>query len=464
MYRNTFIRILCIISFLFGSIVLSAKPAYRFSLQIEGNTDSVMYLGYYLGQHRYLCDSAKASRPGRFRFEGSRTLPPGMYFFSNREGRLVEFVIYHEQPDFKFRTDEANWRRNMTVSGSKENAILCNFRREMDSYYDVLEAQKDVLDSSAFEQLRRQQYQKVDTLRMRTIERYPDAMVSRMMLASRPPLPPPDSLQGNDRYFYLVHHYFDNMPLDDDFIVRTPPEVFYDRIAEYTDRYMKGLTPELAIPLLDTLIDRSEPAPEVFKWLVHTLTEKYLQSTVMVYDEIYVHLVNRYYASGKAFWADPSWLDKELERAARWERLLVGREAPELILFDTLHVPHSLHRMPGKYTLLVFWSPTCGHCREVIPAIYKVFEQIAEEKDITAFAILSEPDDATVMKWKHFIDEFHMHSPRWVHLNGAEANVDWREVYDITSTPQIYLIDNANHRFIAKKLNADLFERICKQL
>ena len=237
-------------------------------------------------------------------------------------------------------------------------------------------------------------------------------MLARMMMASKDPLPPPDSVTGNDRYFYIMHHFFDNMPLDDNFIIRTPRSVFYNRIDEYVDKRMQGLPPELIIPLLDTLIDRSEPAPEVFKWLVLTLTERYLQSNIMVYDEVYVHLVQRYFATGKVTFLPPSTVDEQVTRASKWEHLLVGREAPELILFDTTRRVWSLHHMPGRYTLLLFWSPTCGHCRTIIPEIYQVFDRVADSLDMTAFAILSEPEEHTVEKWKTFLADHHMTNPR----------------------------------------------------
>ena len=142
----------------------------------------------------------------------------------------------------------------------------------------------------------------------------------------------------------------------------------------------------------------------------------------------------------------------------------MGKEAPELILFDTLHRAASLHHMPGRYTLLLFWSPTCGHCREIIPAVYKVFDHYSDSLQVSAFAILTEPDDNTVVRWKQFLAEHHMSHPYWVDLNGSEANVDWRQVYDITTTPQIYLIDNKDHKFLAKKLNAEILENIFKAL
>ena len=441
-----------------------AKPGYKFTLQIDNNRDTMMLLGYYYAESLRILDTAYNNGHGKYVFEGDRELLPGLYFFNNQKGQYVDFVIYHEKPNFKFHTDQRDWQRNMEVKGSKQNTVFFNFHRASEKIYEEMENAKGEMDDSSYGAYRRRQYLRLDSIRLAFVESNPDAMVSRMMMATKDPAAPPDSLQGNDRYFWFMHHYFDNMPLDDDFLVRTPKSVFYQRVADYIDKHMQGLPPAAIIPLLDSLMDRAEPSPEVFKWLVHTTTEKFLQSNVMVYDEVYVHMVQRYYATGKAFWMSPSGIDHEVERATKWERLLVGREAPELILFDTLHRPASLHHMPGRYTLLLFWSPTCGHCREIIPAIYKVFDRMADSLNLTAFAILSEPDEGTVVKWKKFLADHHMTNPRWINLNGAEANVDWREVYDIQTTPQIYLVENETHKFVAKKLSAELFETICKQL
>ncbi len=441
-----------------------AKPGYKFTLQIDNNRDTMMLLGYYYAESLRILDTAYNNGHGKYVFEGDRELLPGLYFFNNQKGQYVDFVVYHEKPNFKFHTDQRDWQRNMEVKGSKQNTVFFNFHRASEKIYEEMENAKGEMDDSSYGAYRRRQYLRLDSIRLAFVESNPDAMVSRMMMATKDPAAPPDSLQGNDRYFWFMHHYFDNMPLDDDFLVRTPKSVFYQRVSDYIDKHMQGLPPAAIIPLLDSLMDRAEPSPEVFKWLVHTTTEKFLQSNVMVYDEVYVHMVQRYYATGKAFWMSPSGIDHEVERATKWERLLVGREAPELILFDTLHRPASLHHMPGRYTLLLFWSPTCGHCREIIPAIYKVFDRMADSLNLTAFAILSEPDEGTVVKWKKFLADHHMTNPRWINLNGAEANVDWREVYDIQTTPQIYLVENETHKFVAKKLSAELFETICKQL
>ncbi len=445
--------------------MLFAKPVgYKFTLQIDGNTDSIMLLCYYHAQYQYKFDTAYNNGKGKFVFESNRELPPGLYRFDNAKGRYVDFVIYHEEPRFKFHTENTNWMLNMTVSGSKENTLFYNFHRATNAIYDEVVEAEHRMDSADFLVFRQQAKHRVDSIRYKTMEEHPHSMLCMMMKATLPPAAPPDSIKGNDAFFWYMHHYFDNMPLDDDFIIRTPSRVFYQSYSDYVDKHMQGLSPAMIIPLLDTLIDRAEPAPEVQHWLILNLTEKYLQSNIMVYDEIYVHLVQRYFATGKADFLSPSIIDEQIERANKWERLLVGREAPELILLDTTSHAFSLHHMPGRYTLLLFWSPTCGHCREIIPAIYKVFDRVADSLNMTAFAILTEPDESTIPKWKKFLADHHMTNRRWVNLNGGEANIDWREVYDVQTTPQIYLIENKEHRFIAKKMNADLLEQIIKQL
>lgn len=450
---------------------LGAKEGYKITFQANGNTDDTMYLCFYRANSLWCMDTAYNNGKGRFVFEKKKKeLKPGLYYITNNHDRRVDFVVYNNETRFTLTVDNSNWRRSIEANGSRENEIFFSFNHMSDVLYQEMEEAQAEMDSVSFyRDYMPRQVKRIDSVRMDFIGQHPTSMISRMMLATKDvniPTHHPDGTQmeNHERRDWLMAHYFDNVPLDDDFIIRTPENVFYRRVMDYVDVYMKGMPPEMICPLLDSLIDRSEPAPEVFRWLVHTMTEKFLQSKIMVYDAVYVHLVKRYYETGKAFWMSPSGIDKEVERASKWENLLVGKVAPELILFDTTRRAWSLHHMPGDYTLLLFWSPTCGHCREIIPDVYKIYEQYADSLQLSAFSILSEPDEQTLGKWKRFLVEHGIDHPRWVSLNGAEANVDWREVYDVQTTPQIYLIENKNNTIIAKKLGAEILELMCKQL
>ncbi len=447
---------------------------YRFTLFIHGTQDSVMYMGNYYAGSTYAIDTAHRNSKGLFVFEDKeRKLLPGLYFFSNPQGTYVEFAVHgDEKLDFQFETEDPGWQTHMRVRGSKENEIMFKYHQANRIAYRIIDSAQAALphtmsaaDSAAFKEFRHKQLQRLDSIKEDFIAKYPNSMLSLLMNATREVMVPKRDSLGNelpmrDRWEYYMDHYWDYCRLDDDAMVRTPEMIFHKRLTEYLDMNLKNAPAETIIEYVDKLIARAKPAHENFKYLVHTIATKYLQSNVMSYDAIYVHMVKEYIGAGLCDWMPPSAIDENVKRANIWDNLLIGKVAPELIMKDANGQIHSLHQMGGKYKLLVFWSPTCGHCKTIIPDLYRVYTQYRDKYDITAFAILSEPDDATRPKWHEFIKDKGLN---WLNIDGGEANIDWHEVYDIITTPQIYLLDKDN-KILAKKLNAETFEQVLKAL
>lgn len=437
------------------------KPKYQITIKINNTTDTMLRLGYYHNEGTYVFDTAYINKKGQFVFQKDKNLEPGLYFICNSSGRFVEIAIYHEKPFFKFETDDADWTRNMKVEGSLQNEIMFNYHRASSKLYDETMAQRSNMDSLAFRAYYKEQLQKMNEFDNNFVREHPDHLLAVMMRAERD-VPVPlvndqgDTLSQKQRFDYFMDHYFDSMDLGDPVFLHTPKSVFHRKIIDYLDKYLKGAPPEIMIPYIDSMIARARPAEKTFHWLIHFVTERYLQSSIMGYDAIYVHMVKRYYETGESTLSSPSFVDEQVIRANKWEKLLIGKVAPELILYDTLGAPHSLHSLPNRYTLLVFWSPTCGHCKTIVPALYEKYLKYKDQYDIAGFAILSEPDEATTPLWKKFIHDHHFD---WINLDGGVANIDWHEVYDVITTPQIYLLDK-DKKIIAKKLNAELFEKI----
>lgn len=438
------------------------KGGYRLSLTIKGCTDSIMYMGNYYAGKTYATDTARINKKGQFVFERSRTLMPGLYFFTNTTGRYVEFAIHNDETYVDFTTDDRNWTQYMKVKGSLENELFFNYHRFNGWIYSQIDsANKVKTDEAAFVAYREKMMDKMDSMKYAIIDSYPHSLVTLMMNATREPIVPAKDEKGNElddraRYLYYMDHYFDNVDLTDDALIRTPEAIFQKRMLDFFDKYLKGADAQTICQYADTLIERARPSKENFKYLVHTITEKYLQSNIMGYDAVYVHLIKRYYATGDAYWSSPSVIDEQVKRAETWDRLLIGKVAPDLYMRDDMGVAHNLHSMPGKYKLLIFWSPTCGHCKTMIPQLYKKYAEYRDIYNISAYAVLSEPDDATRPKWRKFIKDNNLD---WINIDGGEANIDWHEVYDIVTTPQIFLLDE-NNKILAKRLNADLFEQI----
>ncbi|MCR4659182.1 MAG: DUF5106 domain-containing protein [Bacteroidales bacterium] len=442
------------------------KENYRFVLTIDGNKDSVIMLGHYYASGNRVIDTARRDNRGRFVFSGNEILKPGMYFFVNEKGNYVEFVVYNESPFFTFHTEQDDWTLRMKVEGSRQNTLMFNYQRMLERIYSDIESQKATMDSAQLASFAPRAVAIIDSARLDFVNTYPNSMVARVMKATLPPEVPvadPDGTPWSreQRREYYLDHYFDNIPLDDEMIIRTPKNVFYQRVMDYIDNALKYAMPDEVERHLDTILNRATPDGDVYQWLLLTFAQKYLQSNVMSYDQVYVHLILKYYANAE--WASPSSVEQEVDRATKWERLLIGKEAPELMMYDTLRYLHSLHRMPADYKLLIFWSPSCGHCKEIIPQVYEKFVEYSQTVSIGAYAVLTEPDTNSVKQWKKFIKEHGIDNTRWINLNGGEANIDWRDVYDVQTTPQIYLL-NAENEIIAKKLDAHLFELVMQSV
>ena len=449
--------------------VAARKPNYEVVFKIRNGRDTMMLMGYYKLRGNEVLDTAWIDKKGRFVFRStSKTMEPGLYFFANQEGKYVEFVNYGEKPFFTFETEEGDWLANMKVKGSEQNEFFYDFHQKDMAITADLDRQQLLLDSADFARYRRQRLVELDSIKQSLILQHPGMFLSKMMLFTKENWPPRykengDTLTEQEAQEYYMTHYWDNLSLENDAMMRTPRAVYYDRVMAYFDRWLRYAMPETIIEYVDRYLDMVRPIPKMYQWSLVTLTQKYLQSNVMVHDAVYVHLVQKYYAADDNDWSSPSSIESELTRANKWERLLVGKEAPELILYDTLRIPHSLHALPGKWKLLIFWSPSCGHCQHIIPAVYKIFADHVQQYDLSVFAILSEPDDKNRKEWKKFLHDKGMDHPNWVNLDGGEANVDWHDVYDIQSTPQIYLLDE--HNVIqAKKLTDASLENVLKAL
>ncbi len=448
-----------------GATNAAPKKGYKIVVSIKNAKDTVLYMGHYYGKYTPSMDTAHINKKGEFVFESkTKEAKPGVYFFSNPQGRYAEFIINLDRPNFTLKTDEVNWITNMKVLGSPENKAFYDYQRITHLYYNKIDSiNKNTADK---ELAKKQAYtlrMQLDSIKENLVRTHPEFLFCRMLQATKDIYVPitnekGDTLSKTERAEYYGEHYFDSMSLDNNAMVRTPSQVFYDRVERFFDGYLGSASPDVICEYADKVIDKSRPAKDVFQFLVNHLAEKYLRSHVMTHDAVYVHMIEKYYATGEAFWASPSDIDAEVARATKWKHLLVGKDAPDFgVLYNDQW--HFLNEIKNKYTLLIFWSPTCGHCATMIPELHDFYKKYGKKYDIGTFAINT--DIHEVEKWKEFIKDKDLFD--WNNYNGGVANVDWKDLYDVISTPVVYLLDK-DHKILAKKIDAKILTEIFKIL
>jgi len=134
---------------------------------------------------------------------------------------------------------------------------------------------------------------------------------------------------------------------------------------------------------------------------------------------------------------------------------LVGEKAANLEMVDTSGKLKSLYDVQADYTIVSFWDPNCGHCKEEMPRIDSLYKANWKDKNVKIFAVMTEYDTTA---WKKYIADNNL--SYWTHVyqtmemmtaERQSAQPSYKQLYDITQTPTLYLLDKEK-RIIAKKL------------
>jgi thiol-disulfide isomerase/thioredoxin len=197
----------------------------------------------------------------------------------------------------------------------------------------------------------------------------------------------------------------------------------------------------------------------------------------MGFDAVYVHLVENYYAKGMAKWANEADVYRITDRAKKLKPTLIGQIAPRLVLKDLNGVYRDLYQLQAKYTLLYIYDPDCGHCKKETPKFLEAYQKIKSKGiDLKVYAVstdhlvegqdsLGRPKYKTkeedLKKWPNFVEEHKI--GEWVNVADLYLNNNFREVYDITSTPRAFLLDR-DKKIIAKRFAAEQLEQIIDDL
>ncbi|MCK5206730.1 MAG: TlpA family protein disulfide reductase, partial [Cyclobacteriaceae bacterium] len=136
------------------------------------------------------------------------------------------------------------------------------------------------------------------------------------------------------------------------------------------------------------------------------------------------------------------------DRVSRIKPNLIGKQAPKMVLLDTLLKPASLYSLKSDFTLLYFYDPDCGHCKKKIPVLKDLYHAQLKEKGVKVVAVNIKKD---VDKWKKFIRDKDLD---WINLADPNVRSNFRYEYNIETTPQMYILD-VQKKIIAKKLDVE---------
>jgi thiol-disulfide isomerase/thioredoxin len=444
------------------SLASFSKDAYNISITIKGYKSKKCYLGYYFGDKQYLKDSAITDINGRMVFHGKESLDGGVYLIASaNKSLLFDFVVTEQF--FSLDTDSSDMIGNMKVKGSQENEIFFGYSRftitigqkasKLEKEIEEARKSNDTATARKSTEQLRVHLKELADYRKDVVTKHPNTMLSKifriMTDVDVPPAPklPNGNTDSTFQYRYYYDHFFDNFDWADNRIVRTP--VFHQKLETFMTK-MTYQVPDSINKSADIVLKKAEAGKDNFKYCLFWITNHYETSEFMGMEAVFVHMCDNYYAKGKAFWVDETNLFKMKDQADKWRHNLIGIKASNLTMMDTAGIYHSLANMNAKYTVVIFWNATCGRCKEELPRLINLYDSLNRTNkgmrkfiDVYSVSLTENPND-----WLNYLRE---HKPGWTDVYDPNNETNFRRLYDVSSTPVVYLLDEKKN-ILAKRL------------
>ncbi|MEP7322584.1 MAG: redoxin domain-containing protein [Saprospiraceae bacterium] len=447
----------------------TGSTGYDITVTIKNAPSDTLYFGYYYADKQFLRDTA-IKKDGVYRFNKDHELEPGIYLLvMPPKNDFIQVFINKNEQNLQISVDAKETVKSFKVKGSKDNELFydyLNFLEEARPKAQGLSTQlKETKDSAIQKNLQLQLSginESVKNKQNNIVAKFPQSISAMLIKSTFETDIPEFSGKKEDielqRYMYYKAHYFDQLDLGDSRMLRSP--LLNERINYYLDK-LTLQDPDSINVAMDYLLKKMQPAEESFKYYLIQFLNKYAASKIVGQDGVYVHLVDEYYSKGFAPWIDQEQLEKLEKNAASLRPILIGKTAPEIkVLKYPDQSPLSLHSIKSPYTILFIWDPECSHCKASLPIIVKFYEKY-KTKGVEILAVCSQFGDKVPSCWKYLEEQ--KINPGWINAADPFHTSRYKILYDVKSTPQIFVLDK-NKKIISKGIGAEQLSEVMDEI
>jgi len=457
---------------------------YSIDVTVEGLNNDTVYLAHYYGNKLYYSDTTVTDGLGNLSFSGRPYERCGKHAIVIPGPKYFEFMAVTE--DVKIRTKASDPSRFVEVLESEENRIFYDFlgfiqdRRKLaiphESVLGDSTATKEALDAAR--QVLTSLGEQVGLEQKRILKEYPEYLFAKYLnMVIEPEIPevPGNIVNEQDlQYRWYRNHYWDRVDFSDPRLVHDGS--FHQILDTYWTRVLPQMPDSMVIEA-ERLISKVEGNDEMFKYITHYITFNSESSQVMCMDKVFVHMIDTYYSTGKAVWMDDAKIQKVVDRANELRDSQCGNLIPNIILPGLDQKTWvSLHDVEAKYTAVLIWESTCGHCKKEMPIYKELYEEWAP-KGLEIFAI---GNDFEPEPWQKFVNE--KGYTDWINvsdnplINAQDSasvliysgittlkSLNFRTTFDVFATPKVFLLDK-NKKIVAKQIGAEQMGEILGRL
>ncbi len=230
------------------------------------------------------------------------------------------------------------------------------------------------------------------------------------------------------------------------------------------DKYIAAAVqhPDSLISASDKLIEFAEN-PVLKSAVAGYLFNLFSSSSIMGYENIAVHIADKYFLSGILEWQGDGG-ETLLRLYADFNRSsLIGYDAPQLILNTIKGENLPLLSLKYNYTIIYFFDDKCNACAQMLPRLREVAES-TRDLGTCVYAVYTGSDPALLAGFikEEFGSAEKAEEEFWFFVYDKSSQSSFHKLYNVLRTPQLFLIDR-DKKIIGRNLTADslneLYER-----
>jgi thiol-disulfide isomerase/thioredoxin len=456
-------RFITLISILFPALYAFSQTNknYEISVSVTGLRDSTIFLAYHFGDKQYITDTTALDTKGNGIFSGKETLAHGIYMIVLPGKKYFEILISDDQK-FSVGCSYNDYFNTLKFTGSDENNAFVAYQKKWGSLQQrsssnlkrlqsnkgnqdsvrILNEKQRILEAEMKSYLRKISDENKNNLLGILVKSLIPIDIPEFNL--KPGTHNPDSVRWVMRYNYNKDHFFDNIDLKDDRLIRTP--ILQARL----DAFFSNVVIQSADSInreIDKIIKKCESNPKMFQFISVYLFNHFRESEIMGHDAVLVKIADDIYLSGKADWVTSDF-KKDLQRQVELLRHnLIGMKAENLVMNSYKGIFVALHDIDKEFTILYFWEPNCGFCKEYTPKLRDYYLK-AKNEGVEVFAVCTISDKQL---WSKYIEENKL---TWINGWDPDRTSHFDYYYNVQTTPMVYILDK-NKKIIAKKISVD---------
>lgn len=446
-----------------------SQKKHAIDFHVFNYENDTLLLAYFYGEKQMILDTVFSASKGKFQYRADTVLNPGVYIgllYPSKE--YFQFLINENEFNFNISVDYTDLSK-ISGEGSADNNLFFDYIKfigDMNKKAKSLSEERLKLTETGMEpksvdaELDKLD-KEVKSMQWEMINSNPNTVFSLLIKANMeieiPDFDVPEEEQSLKRFHYYKDHFFDYIDFNHPATIYTP--FIHNKVTTYLERLTLQM-PDSIISSIDYILGKMDPASEIWKYYVSHFLNTYARSQFVGMDAVYVHLAKKYYATGMTPWVDADRLNRIIDTALKLENVLIGKTAPNIILYDVNEKPVAIQEIDADYTVLVFWKPDCGHCKTSMPAIID-FQEKFRDKDVKVVGICTKMGSKFDECWE-VVQNLKMEN-FYLNLADGKNRSNFHALYNIQTTPQIFVLDR-NKKILIKQIPADKLGEIVENI